>query len=101
MKEKRSTKAVPIIPEYRLDITDEVCPLTFVRTRLQLERMKPGQVLEIRLAGEEPLDNLPRALAEEGHEILSLEAETGAAAGDTGRGPAPARPHRLVVRKSA
>ncbi len=72
-----------------LDITGQVCPLTFVHTRLRLERMGPGEILEIRLAGTEPLQNLPRSLADEGHEVLSLDRE----AGDLGI-------HRLRVRKA-
>ena len=41
--------------DQELDITSEVCPMTFVRTRLALDRMRPGQVLLVRLRGEEPL----------------------------------------------
>lgn len=60
--------------DYQLDITGEVCPMTFVRTKLLLERMSPGQVANIRLRGGEPLDNVPRAVRDHGHEVLSLEA---------------------------
>ena len=56
-----------------LDITSEVCPMTFVRTRLALDRMSPGQTLRVRLRGEEPLRNVPRTAREQGHEVLSLE----------------------------
>ena len=49
--------------------------MTFVRTKLRLERMRPGEVLSVRLRGEEPLRNVPRAAREEGHTILSVEAE--------------------------
>ncbi|HEX6103617.1 MAG TPA: sulfurtransferase TusA family protein [Alphaproteobacteria bacterium] len=72
-----------------LDITAQVCPLTFVHTRLRLERLEPGEVLEIRLAGAEPLRNIPRTLADEGHEVLSLEPEPGSPG-----------IHRLRVRKA-
>ena len=73
---------------YFLDITGEVCPLTFVKAKLLLEGMPEGAVAEIRLCGAEPLENVPRALAEDGHEILSLEPESGGAG-----------VHRLMVRK--
>ena len=53
-----------------LDITREVCPMTFVRVRLALDRMQPGQVLLVRLRGEEPARNVPRAAAEQGHLVL-------------------------------
>jgi TusA-related sulfurtransferase len=58
-----------------LDITDEVCPMTFVKTRLLIERMTVGEIAEVRLTGEEPLKNVPESVAELGHAILSLEPE--------------------------
>jgi tRNA 2-thiouridine synthesizing protein A len=58
-----------------LDIRDEVCPMTFVRTRLALDRMRPGETLLVRLRGEEPLRNVPRTAREQGHEVLSLDTD--------------------------
>jgi tRNA 2-thiouridine synthesizing protein A len=55
-----------------IDITGEVCPMTFVRTKLCLERMRPGDVLSVRLHGDEPLRNVPRAARDEGHIILGI-----------------------------
>ena len=49
--------------------------MTFVRTKLRLERMQPGEILAVRLRGEEPLRNVPRAARDEGHTILGIEAE--------------------------
>jgi TusA-related sulfurtransferase len=60
-------------PDQELDITGETCPMTFVRTRLALDRMAPGQILRVRLRGEEPLRNVPRTAREQGHRVLSLE----------------------------
>ncbi len=57
----------------RLDITHEVCPMTFVRVKLALEQLAPGDELEVRLKGDEPLKNVPKSAAEEGHKVLSLE----------------------------
>jgi TusA-related sulfurtransferase len=59
--------------DVQLDITADLCPMTFVRTRLALDRMAPGQVLLVTLRGEEPLRNVPRTAREQGHEVLSLE----------------------------
>lgn len=56
-----------------LDISNETCPMTFVRTRLALDRLTPGQTLLVRLRGEEPLRNVPRTAAQLGHQVLSLE----------------------------
>lgn len=58
--------------DLELDITAEVCPMTFVRTKLALEQMAVGQVLNIRLRDGEPRHNVPRAVRDHGHEILSL-----------------------------
>lgn len=55
-----------------IDITAETCPMTFVKTRLALDAMAEGQVLLVRLKGEEPLANVPRAAADQGHEPLDL-----------------------------
>jgi tRNA 2-thiouridine synthesizing protein A len=62
--------------DQELDITGEVCPMTFVRTRLALDRMAPGQTLLVRLRGDEPLRNVPRTAREQGHEVLSLETDS-------------------------
>ncbi|MGI4953281.1 MAG: sulfurtransferase TusA family protein [Janthinobacterium lividum] len=55
-----------------IDITGQLCPMTFVRTRLALDRLAPGQVLEVRLRGDEPRRNVPRTAAEQGHAILAM-----------------------------
>jgi TusA-related sulfurtransferase len=78
---------------YFLDITNDVCPLTFVRSKLLLERLSPGDIAEIRLTGSEPLANVPRSLSEDGHQILSLAPEE-EDAGD-------AAIYRLVVRRGS
>ena len=70
-----SIHSKPIQPDHDIDITGEVCPMTFVRTKLKLERLNPGDILRVRLRGEEPLKNVPRAARDEGHTILGIEAE--------------------------
>ena len=47
--------------------------MTFVRTRLALDRLAPGQTLLVRLRGAEPVANVPRAAAEQGHAVISQE----------------------------
>jgi len=76
--------------DFYLDITAEVCPMTFVRTKLLVERMSTGQTAEIRLKGVEPLTNVPRSLAELGHRIAAVAALPGEAADGV---------HRMVVVK--
>jgi TusA-related sulfurtransferase len=52
-----------------LDITDLTCPMTWVRTKLELERMAPGEALEVRCREGEALENVPRSAAEAGHDV--------------------------------
>jgi tRNA 2-thiouridine synthesizing protein A len=58
-----------------IDITQDVCPMTFVRTRLALDRMAPGETLLVKLKGQEPLRNVPRTATEQGHEVLLQETD--------------------------
>ncbi len=60
-------------PNYTLDLTGIACPNNFVRTKLELEEMEAGQILEVILDDGEPIRNVPRAVKEEGHEILKAE----------------------------
>ena len=62
---------------HELDITGEVCPMTFVRTKLQLEKMAAGEVLRIKLREGDPLVNVPRALRDHGQEILGIQKLVG------------------------
>lgn len=55
-----------------VDITDVVCPVTFVKTKVALEELDTGDVLSVRLADGEPLQNVPRSCKEQGHQVLKL-----------------------------
>lgn len=58
------------MPVRTLDITELTCPLTWVRTKLELERMAPGEALDVRCAeGSEALENVPRSAADAGHHV--------------------------------
>ena len=80
------------VEDFFIDITGEVCPLTFVKTKLLIETMAAGQTAEVRLKGREPLENVPRSVVDHGHSVLSLEPES------------PDEPadgiHRLILKKS-
>jgi TusA-related sulfurtransferase len=60
------------LPDMHIDITTDCCPMTFVRTRLALDRMAPGALLRVRLRGEEPLANVPRMAQSLGHAVLDV-----------------------------
>ena len=56
-----------------LDITKEHCPMTFVKTKIELSKLQTGDILEVLLAEGEPLDNVPRNAKEQGYNVLSIE----------------------------
>ena len=56
-----------------VDITDVVCPVTFVKAKVALEELDEGQILSIRMNDGEPVQNVPRSIKEEGHQILKLD----------------------------
>lgn len=55
-----------------IDIRSDSCPITFVRTKLALEQLETGQVLEVLGRGSEPQYNVPNAVRDHGHEIIDL-----------------------------
>ena len=72
--------------DQRIDLRGVACPMNFVRTKLALDELAIGQVLEVFLDDGEPIHNVSRSLQDEGHALL---AHT------------PGHPgHRLVVRKT-
>jgi TusA-related sulfurtransferase len=52
-----------------LDIRALTCPLTWVRTKLALDRLAPGEELVVTCPPGEALENVPRSAAEAGHEV--------------------------------
>jgi TusA-related sulfurtransferase len=56
----------------KLDITKDRCPMTFVKTKLQLEQMEVGDILEVLLTEGEPLDKVPKTCTEQGFEVLEI-----------------------------
>ncbi len=65
-----------ISPDHHIDITGLICPMTFVRTKLMLEKISIGDVLEVRLKGNEPLENVPKSARQHGHTVLTIAPES-------------------------
>jgi len=42
-----------------INLSNEVCPMTFVLTKTKLDALKPGQHLEVILPAGEPMRNVP------------------------------------------
>ncbi|MFW5995247.1 MAG: sulfurtransferase TusA family protein [Spirochaetia bacterium] len=56
-----------------LNLENEVCPYTFVKSKLALEKLETGQVLQIHLGNSESASNVPRSIDLEGHEVVNVE----------------------------
>jgi TusA-related sulfurtransferase len=56
-----------------VDITAAVCPITFVKVKVALEKTDDKKVLYVRLNDGEPIQNIPRSLKDEGHKVVKLE----------------------------
>jgi tRNA 2-thiouridine synthesizing protein A len=57
----------------RLDLQGVLCPLNFVKAKLKLEEMEPGEILELILDDDEATTSVPRSLKNEGHQIIKIE----------------------------
>ena len=57
---------------FKLDITREHCPMTFVKTKIQLSKLNSGDVLEVLLIEGEPLENVPKSSKEQGFKVLEV-----------------------------
>ena len=57
----------------KLDITGEVCPYTLVKSKLGIETIEVGQIMEILLDYPEASDSIPKAMLNYGHSVLKVE----------------------------
>ncbi|GAP96429.1 sulfurtransferase TusA family protein [Leptolyngbya sp. NIES-2104] len=59
--------------DVQMDLRGTPCPINFVRTKLRLEQMAPGSLLEVWLDPGEPIEQVPDSLTMEGYKIESIE----------------------------
>jgi TusA-related sulfurtransferase len=78
-----------VTPARTLDVRAVSCPLTWVKTKVALDRLEVGELLEVLLGAGEPVESVPRTAAEDGHRLVALGPLPGA--------PAPA--FRLLLQK--
>ncbi|KKD38472.1 MAG: sulfurtransferase TusA family protein [Limnoraphis robusta] len=64
-------------PDAQMDLRGTPCPLNFVRTKLKLEQMPPGSLLEVWLDSGEPIEQVPDSLTMEGYQIEQIEDRSG------------------------
>jgi TusA-related sulfurtransferase len=55
-----------------LDIRGEVCPFTFVKSKLVLESMEVGEVLRVVVDYPPSAENVPKSMREEGQEVIAV-----------------------------
>ena len=68
MKEE---KTLPKVDE-ELNLKGEVCPYTFVKSKLALEELEVGQILRVVVDHLPAVDNVPRSMKNEGQEVLRV-----------------------------
>lgn len=56
----------------KIDIRGEICPYTFVKSKLAMEELKIGQVLEVIVDHAPATENVPRSMEAEGHKVLEV-----------------------------
>ncbi len=56
-----------------LDLKGEVCPFTFVKSKLIIEQMQPGEVLKVILDYKPSVENVPKSFRDEGQEVLDVK----------------------------
>ena len=67
-----------MVPDEKMDLRGTICPYNFVKTKLKLETMETGKVLEIIIDEGEAMKNVPPSVKEEGHRIVKVEQLEGA-----------------------
>lgn len=59
-------------PDAQLDLRGTPCPINFVRTKLSLEKMAPGNLLEVWLDAGEPIEQVPDSLTMAGYKVEQI-----------------------------
>lgn len=68
-----TTSDIEQVPDKHLDLRGTPCPINFVRTKLRLEQMKPGELLEVWLDPGEPIEQVPNSLTMAGYQLEQIE----------------------------
>jgi TusA-related sulfurtransferase len=56
-----------------IDLKGQVCPYTFVRSKLAIEKMNLGEVLEVILDHQPAVENVPKSMENEGQKLLKID----------------------------
>ncbi|HCQ20530.1 sulfurtransferase TusA family protein [Aphanizomenon flos-aquae NRERC-008] len=66
-----------LTPDAQLDLRGTPCPINFVRTKLYLEKMPPGGLLEVWLDPGEPIEQVPDSLTMAGYQVEQVTDYSG------------------------
>ena len=72
---KGTDNATSNLADAHLDLRGTPCPINFVRTKLRLQQMSPGSLLEVWLDGGEPIEQVPDSLKMEGYQLEALNEQ--------------------------
>jgi tRNA 2-thiouridine synthesizing protein A len=56
-----------------IDLLDEICPMTFVKTKLAIERINQGERIKVFFNSQEAKTNVPKSLSEVNHKIIAIK----------------------------
>jgi TusA-related sulfurtransferase len=74
---KSTDSSTPKLSDAHLDLRGTPCPINFVRTKLRLEQMSPGSLLEVWLDPGEPIEQVPDSLSMEGYFLEAIDEREG------------------------
>ena len=57
----------------KIDIRGEICPYTYVKSKLAIEDLKSGQVLEVIVDHAPAVESVPRSMESEGHMVIEVK----------------------------
>ncbi|MBI3742385.1 MAG: sulfurtransferase TusA family protein [Chloroflexi bacterium] len=60
-------------PDFEFDLKGEVCPYTFVKSKLALEMLESNQILQVVVDNDESATNVPKSMLNEGNTVLGVE----------------------------
>jgi tRNA 2-thiouridine synthesizing protein A len=55
-----------------IDLLNEICPMTFVKTKLALEKINQGERIKVIYNSQEAKTNIPKSVTEINHKIISI-----------------------------
>jgi len=76
-EDPKGSKAANGNSKQSIDLLGVKCPFNYVKTKIKLETMASGSILEVLLDEGEPSENVPRSIKNDGHKVVSLTEENG------------------------